>query len=337
MDELITVGISCYNIEAYVARCIESVRAQTHTNLEILIVDDGSTDKTGEICDGFSGTDKRIRVIHKENAGLGSTRNRVIEEARGSYIAFVDGDDYVEPAMYATLLAACREHDAPLAVCRFFEEKEGCPVTKEAGTRKETVLDRDRALTLFVEEDDAIPIRNAAWNKLYRKDVIERFRYPENRLYEDIVVTTKVIAACEKVAFVDTPLYHYIIDRGGSIMNRGVNPRILTDQIPAYREKGAFLRDAGREDLADTHAYLVYKKLLRLYTQTFGQKDGRALRKGLKKEIDRCRTERDRVFGCRIADKHQILRMRLFLIHPALYNLFTVINDSFVHRIRGIT
>lgn len=339
MNTLITIGISCYNIAPYLPRAIDSVRAQTYANLEILIVDDGSTDGSGAVCDEYAQKDDRIRVIHKENEGLGSTRNVVLEEARGTYIAFLDGDDYVEPDMYETMLQAMREADVPLAICRYVEECESAgvsvPVPHDAPSVVQT-LPRDTLLTLYIEEDDRTPIRNAAWNKLYRADLIRQFRYPEHKLYEDMVVTTQVIAACDKAVFVDRPLYHYIIDRGGSIMNRGVNPRIITDQIPAYKEKSAFLRLIGRDDLADTHDYLVYKKLLALYTQTFRQRDGASLRRQLRSEIETCRERMEQIYTCRIADPHQKLRMQLFLTHPALYNVFTAVNDNVIHRIRGI-
>ncbi|MBQ9512378.1 MAG: hypothetical protein IJR58_04225, partial [Lachnospiraceae bacterium] len=197
-------------------------------------------------------------------------------------------------------------------------------------------LSRDEALQRYIEEDEALPIQNAAWNKLYKKELIAPFRYPEHKLYEDMVVTTKVIAASDKVAFVDTPLYHYIIDRGGSIMNRGVNPRIISDQIPAYREKSAFLQSIGKHHLADTHDYLVLKKLLVLYTETFRQADGKQLRRALKEEMATYQNGAERIYNCSIADPHQTLRMKLFFLHPALYNAFTAINNGVLHRIRGI-
>ena len=377
MNELITVGISCYNIERYIARAIESVLKQTHENLEILIVDDGSTDQSGAICDEYAARDNRIRVIHQENAGLGSTRNRVIEEMRGAWVAFVDGDDYVEPDMYETMLRACREYDCDLAVCGYATERDntgGLRATNESwgtGTmthfsagndqpvqcaekrvivpvpadslaaRSTSVLPRDELLTRYIEEDERCPIRNAAWNKLYHRNLIGAFRYPEHRYYEDIVTTTRILAATKKAVFVDRPLYHYIIDRGESIMNRGVNPRIISDQVPAYMDKNAFLSSIGRGDLRNTHEYLMYKKLLELYTQSRRADNGktpeqRKIRDSLREVIGQSKDHVGEIFTSPIATNGQKLKLKLFLTHPVLYNCFTAVNERLIRPARGL-
>lgn len=117
--DLISVIVAVYNIEAYLEKCVRSIREQTYRNLQIILVDDGSTDGCPGLCDRLAGEDDRIQVIHKENGGLSDARNAGTGQALGSYIAFVDGDDWIEKDMYEGLLSAARQFDAPLAVCRY--------------------------------------------------------------------------------------------------------------------------------------------------------------------------------------------------------------------------
>ena len=186
-QELISVVVAVYNIEAYVERCVRSLMAQTYGRLEILLVDDGSTDGSGALCDALAKEDSRIRVLHKENGGLSDARNAGVKIASGSLIAFVDGDDWVEPGMYADLYACIRDFDAPIAVCRYRQIY--LKKTIDGSTSKAVVLEGSEALEQFIAENDAVPLRNAAWNKLYRRELMGELRFPEGKLYEDIVYT----------------------------------------------------------------------------------------------------------------------------------------------------
>ena len=171
-----------------------------------------------------------------------------VKIASGSLIAFVDGDDWVEPGMYADLYACIRDFDAPIAVCRYRQIY--LKKTIDGSTSKAVVLEGSEALEQFIAENDAVPLRNAAWNKLYRRELMGELRFPEGKLYEDIVYTTKLLARADRLVYLDRAEYNYVCEREGSIMGKGLGERIFTDQIPAYREKEAFLRSIGREDLA---------------------------------------------------------------------------------------
>jgi hypothetical protein len=349
--EKITVAVTCYNIRKYIGRCLNSVIRQSWLNLEIIVIDDGSTDGSENICDAFAAADPRIRVIHTENGGPGQARNRAIAASTGAYVAFVDGDDYIEPQMYEIMLAGMKETGADLSVCRYRCVADGSeqaralltdvperPADTTPAELPETDLvqfSRDELLTELVEESDRYPIRNAVWNKLCRRELIGKLRLPAQMYYEDILFTMQLLAGAGSACFIDTPLYNYIIDRKGSIMNQGVNRGILTDQIPAYDAKEAFLSSIGREDLARTHRYLVCKKLLLLYTEARRSKDPekQASLKALEKVI-RTSVKDRRIFSCRIADPHQKLRMDLFQISPLLYDAFMDVNDGLVMPLR---
>ena len=349
-------------------RCLDSVTAQTYTDLDIIIIDDGSTDGSGELCDDYASKDERIRVIHQENAGLGPARNTGIDAAKGEVLAFVDGDDWIFPQMIGTMVDALTQNDAQMAICRYLQvgdgddpeevtgrSEKGVRMTGDAnsdasdGTEdqgrkpRSRLLTRDEALYALVVEDEATVIQNAAWNKIYRREFFfpedgsEILRYPAHR-YEDIVITAKLIARCERAVYIDAPLYAYITDRGGSIMNKSRLEGLLREQIPSYWERDEFLCSIDRKDLADVHDYIVGKKLLELHTA--GRRNGE---KNAVRELDdiirsRYKDRFSKIYdsGDPVVDSHHRLRMRLFLIHPALYDAFTAVNEKLILPLRKL-
>ncbi len=262
---LISVIVAAYNIEAYVERGIRSICAQTYRNLEIIVVDDGSVDETGHICDKMAAEDKRIRVIHKPNGGLADARNVGMAQSTGAYIGFVDGDDWIDPDMYERMLGALLEQQADAAVCRYRQVYRDH--TEDGSVDRAVLFEGQEALQCYVEEREEYAIQNAAWNKLYRREILDGLSFPGGKWYEDILFTTSALARAKRCIYLDTAYYNYIIDREGSIMNAQINLRTFTDLIPAYYEKTKFLQELGREDLARVHDYFFYKRLLLFYAQ----------------------------------------------------------------------
>jgi|GEM_PF-161347 len=372
----ITVIIACYNIEKYIARCIESVMAQTYQNLEILITDDGSTDSSGDICDKYAALDNRIKVFHTKNHGLGPARNYAMDRMSGDFLTFVDGDDYIVPRMYEEMMLAIEEFDSDIAVAAYEcvpdvlksqdridvnndtlkiysnsndanaktqsgDKVSSVTISQNIDTGKEhneelcqtdlAVMDSGELLTALVSEDEKYVVQNCAWNKLYKKELIEDLRFPA-QLYEDIVYTTKLLTKVKKGVVLCDKLYMYVVDRKDSIMNTGVRWEILNHQIPSYKERGEILKKAGRDDLYYIHYYMVYKKLLLLYTQARRSKDfeKKEKMKALAKVIRNARDEFDSLYNCPIAKKGEELRMKLFLMNPFLYDVFMDLNDGIV-------
>lgn len=334
---LISVIIACYNIAEYIGRCLDSVLAQTYENLEIIVVDDGSTDDSGAICDKYATDDSRIKVIHKENQGLGPARNSGMKIATGEYIAFVDGDDFIEPYMYECMMASIKNYNVQLAVCRYREvcsddvyKKEKSPIEHDI-----CIMSRDELLYYLIAEDDSYKIQNAAWNKLYHRDLIANLSFPARR-YEDIVYTTCAFSMAESGVYIDTALYNYVTDRQGSIMNNSSMDSIMNELLVAYKERDEFLNSRGYNGLVYMHDYMVYKKLLLYYTSVRRGKsrDKKAFLQALESQIDKCRASYDEIYKCPIADSHQKLRMDLFLKSPILYNIFMDLNDYIVLPIR---
>ena len=323
----ITVIVSIYNVETYVEKSIQSIQNQTYENLEIILVDDGSTDQSGKICDEYAKMDSRIKVLHKTNGGLSSARNAGVAAATGTYIAFVDGDDWIDPEMYEGMLKAMQTYDADLAICNYKEvSRMG---VKDTSTDNVTVFEGRETLKVFIEEDETYQIQNAAWNKLYKRSLMGDLRFPEGKLFEDIVYTTKLLASSKRAVYVDKAYYNYIFDRSDSIMNSKKVERLLTDQVPAYKEKGEFLLSIGEKELFLIHQYFFYKRMLLHYKEAMEKRPEGY--KSFLKELQKVICEKPICLEAfKGQSKGELVRMRLFTISPSLYYNFTKINETYI-------
>lgn len=217
-NPLISVIVPVYKVEKYLDQCVDSIVNQTYKNLEIILVDDGSPDGCPEMCDDWAKKDSRIKVVHKENGGLGNARNAGLAVSKGEYIGFIDSDDWCEPDMFQELLESSVEFDAPIAVCNAL-------IDWENGWAQERTSFSDGRI--FWERSEIL--RNffnghlTAWacNKLYRRDLIGFLHYPKQP-YEDIPIARNLFTYVEKVAFSGKDSYHYR-QRQGSIVNNGVS------------------------------------------------------------------------------------------------------------------
>lgn len=220
-DKLISIIVPVYNVKNYLEECVNSLMNQTYKELEIILVDDGSTDNSGEICDVVAQTDSRIRVIHKENGGLSDARNIGIMAAKGEFIGFVDSDDWIEPTMYAELYEACNNNDADISICSYYRDYiDKCVVGNRC---KSGVYKRDEAIGLLLE---GIEIQDHAVTKLYRRELWRDVQFPVKKIYEDIRTIYKVILKSSTICVMEKPLYHYR-QRSGSIVRNGFSVKRL--------------------------------------------------------------------------------------------------------------
>lgn len=332
----ISVIVTIYNIKPYLERCVTSIREQTYSNLEIILVDDGSTDGSGAVCDRLAEEDKRIVVIHKQNGGPSEARNVGTKAATGEYIAYVDGDDWIDKKMYQSMLYVLKTYNADIAVCRY-----RCILPqgiKDDSTEKIVVFEGREALKAHIEEEEAYQIQNAAWNKLYRRDFAQEVQFAEGKLYEDIVYTAKLLSKAKRTVYLDKAYYNYVMNREGSIMTAGVSGKTLSDQIPAYFERSKFLVDIGERALAETHDYFVCKRLLLVYTEftrlICHSKEGRSeKRKNLKKlrEVILSLEPRfEAIYRSPVANPNEKKKMEIFLFSPKLYQIAMWLNDRMV-------
>lgn len=232
-EKLISIIVPVYNIKDYVSNCIESIMGQTYHNLEIILVDDGSTDESGEICDRYAERDKRISVLHKENGGLSDARNCALDRVRGDLIAFVDGDDWIHPQMYELMLNVMEQRRADIVTCWF--EREDANFAKHRYTEADLDV---RMLTGAEALSDIETPLVVAWNKLYRKEIFDHIRYPKGKLHEDEYVIHRIFYKCNRVAVIGQPLYFYTI-RGGSIVAQ-MTPNRINDSLEAFADRVRF-------------------------------------------------------------------------------------------------
>ena len=318
MEDLISLIVPVYNVEAYLDRCIHSILKQTYQNLEILLIDDGSTDSSPAKCDAYAAKDSRIKVLHKSNGGLSDARNAGLALAEGAYIGYVDSDDWIEPDMYATLYRACVDNHAQLAVCRYFQEYKDR--TEAGGNGSVVPLAREELLKIYIGGHEDYIIYNSVWSKLYKRELVEGMLFPKGRNSEDIMYTTRAFCRLERAVYVDRCLYHYVLDRDGSIMNASRAERMFGDELPFWREHIACIREMVSPQMADFAAYAFQRRLLFYYIDACNSKNKETASR-LAAEIKADREEMDRIYDTGIVSRGDRLRRKLFLFSPVLYAL----------------
>lgn len=230
---LLSVIVPIYNVDQYVPKCIESIINQTYHNLEIILVDDGSTDRSGLICDRYADIDRRIHVIHKKNGGLSDARNCGLDYASGEVIGFVDGDDWIHSQMYEIMINQLINNDASIVTCNFqqnnmeqFMKPIACNTVKtRLMTGTEGIIDIEIPLVI-------------ACNKIYKCELFNNLQYPVGRLHEDEFVVHKIFHKCDRMVVVDKPLYFYSI-REGSIVSK-LTEKHIEDALSALMDRIEF-------------------------------------------------------------------------------------------------
>lgn len=210
MSALVSVIVPIYKVEQYLESCVESICKQTYTNLQILLVDDGSPDRSGEIADALAKKDSRICVIHKENGGLSDARNVGIDHANGEYITFVDSDDTIHPDMIGCLFATLQKENSDIACCRFIEHYEDEHLSiRDVDLFPVQTLDSVQALKRLFIATSAQEV--VACCKLYRKELFStNIRFPKGKLHEDNFTTYRLFARASKISFLEQEMYFYL-------------------------------------------------------------------------------------------------------------------------------
>lgn len=221
MNNLISVIVPVYNVEKYLERCIDSILNQTYKNLEIILVDDGSTDKSPKICDKYLDRDRRVRVIHKENGGLSDARNTGIQIATGDFISFIDSDDYIDINMYDSMMKILQDNDGDIIECgvkHVYNNKiiESNNIENKSFTSEEAIEE------LILERS----LHQTVWNKIYKKNVIEGLLFEKDKINEDEFWTYKAFSKSNKILSINNKFYYYI-HREDSIMGKGYTVRNL--------------------------------------------------------------------------------------------------------------
>lgn len=234
----ISVIVPVYKVEPYLDKCVSSIVNQTYTNLEIILVDDGSPDNCPDMCDAWAEKDSRIRVIHKTNGGLSDARNAGMAVATGELMAFVDSDDWIAPDMYEHLYQRLTEDNSDIAACGvqmvWENGASSCMLTRE-GSR---VLNQEEAMRAIIEESW---LKQPVWYKLYKTELVRDVLFPVGKYHEDVFWSYQAVGRAKKVSISDHIGYYYF-QRGGSIMGEGYSLKRL-DAVEAKVQRCAYIQE----------------------------------------------------------------------------------------------
>lgn len=262
-SDLISVIVPVYKTEPYLAKCIESILEQTYSNLEIILVDDGSPDNCGNICDEFAKKDSRIVVIHQKNGGLSNARNSALNIAKGNYIGFVDSDDYIASDMFETLFNLAKNHHSNLAMVSFDEVNENDHIINpKQYTNQIQTLDCVHSIKELLIDDK---IQNYVWNKLYHRDLFETIRFPEGKSFEDISIMIEVFEKANGIVYFDSPKYHYL-KRSTSIVNAHSH-KTIEDHVEVLTKRYQYL-EGKYPEIEFYNAYSFFSMMLFFYKNT---------------------------------------------------------------------
>lgn len=255
-EPLVSVIVPCYKVEQYLPNCVESILNQTYNNWEIILVDDGSPDNCGEICDRYALKDCRIKVVHKTNGGLSSARNAGMKIMQGEYVTFLDSDDFLHRDAIQTLVRYAKQYGAQIVQCSFTR---GYETVFPAWNGKEKVDEYDNH-TIFIKFVAKIIV----CGKLYKCELLDDITMPEGIINEDDWTTWKIYYRAKKIVVTNRPLYYYTVNPGSIMSIAKKKPD--TTYYGAYDERIAFFKESGERDLADISHLQFCKSLLLSYS-----------------------------------------------------------------------
>ena len=259
---LISIIIPVYKVEKYLEKCIKSVLDQTYKNLQIILVDDGSPDNCGNICDDYARVDNRIEVIHKANGGLSDARNVGLKAARGEYIGFVDSDDYVSNEMFENMYNILVNNNADVSICNFYTVIDNKNIIKNVDNGIEIYNKLEILKEILLDKK----IQSYAWNKLYKRELFKDIEYPVGKKYEDIGTTFYILEKCNKIVSSGRPEYYYVT-RGDSIVNNNTEETVI-DYISLISDRYDYI-DKKYKELKKYNDYYITKTLITAFTDAY--------------------------------------------------------------------
>jgi len=274
MAELISIVIPIYKVEKYLTKCVDSVRKQSYPELEIILVDDGSPDNSGKICDELAAEDERIKVIHKVNGGLSDARNAGLAAATGDYVAFLDSDDFVDEKMFEILLTNLKKNQADISVCDYLEYWEGDVVPASPLDQSIQVVTNEEALEKLFDRSYAAQVQTVIiTNKLYRRELFsDDIRFPIGKIHEDEFTTYKLIYKAKKVVYTDAKLLYYL-QREDSITGNQFSFNNL-HALDAFKERTRFFEEQGLDKLAALSTQHYLNAIIKYYFLVKGELQG---------------------------------------------------------------
>jgi glycosyltransferase involved in cell wall biosynthesis len=258
--EKISIIAPVYQVEKYIGQCIESVINQTFKNFELILIDDGSKDKSGNICDEYAKRDKRIHVVHTENKGAASARNKGLDLATGKYIAFVDGDDYLAENMLDKLYKVITQENCDVVVCDFLNLHANSD--KDFSLQLSDSKVSGREILSHLKNQKNYGVWTIVWNKLYKKEILKDLRFPEGKYFEDEIFSDQLYLICNEVQVISDVLYYHRVLETSTMNTQKI--RNYLDLIDAFQLRiNLYLENR----LPDDEVYKVLIYMLEPYTK----------------------------------------------------------------------
>lgn len=261
---LISVMVPVYNAKATLDLCVDSILKQTFQDFELLLMDDESTDGSGQLCDAMEQKDSRIHAFHKKNDGVGLARNALLEQAKGEYFCFVDSDDYVSPYYLEILLQMCRSTSSRMAVASYEIRRDGdaCPVWKNDAQTVEVITAQTYYERLYTIHEALYVV---PWGKLYHRSVYDGVRYPAFHRCDDEAVIHQLVKNAEQIAISDAPIYAYYMSKGSVMRQSGFKPALLNGD-DAYQMREEFFKELALPTLQYLNQRTRAASLLEIYS-----------------------------------------------------------------------
>lgn len=316
---LVSVIVPVYNVKEYLDACIASICRQIYKKIEILIVDDGSTDGSEMICDSYLIQDSRIKVIHKENGGLSDARNVGISNASGEYICFVDSDDLVSENYVRSMLEQCEENNADMAVMDAILFEDRLPKVKNSWYETEIWTEKECIREMLLTDKCG----HAACGKLFKREMWRNFRFPKGQIYEDYSTIYKVVAQGCKVIYINVPMYFYR-KRSGSIMNSVVNEKKLSI-LDVSQEVTQFICEYSD----DLRTYAIYRQLV-IYMKALDEiieYDSKKWTEYQMRIVETVKKNKE-IMDCPFVRKSDKLKMKALLINEKFFKILYKIGNG---------
>lgn len=273
--EKISIIVPIYNVEKYLENCVESLIRQTYRNIEIILVNDGSTDSSGKICDVYLAKDDRIKVFHKKNGGLSDARNYGFERSTGNLVSFVDSDDIVAENFIEILYKGVEEKNADIVIATSCNVNETEKSIVNGNSAEYVLVNTPDALEkMYYDSEKYLITFVTAWAKLVKRNIVEKALFPVGKTHEDEFTTYKWYLEAKNIVFINTAIYGYRI-RGNSIMTSSYSPKRL-DAIEAFEERISILKDKNYKSIMDRtyskYFYLLEYNILELLKNNYIEK-----------------------------------------------------------------
>ena len=336
--ELISVIVPIYNVENYLYRCLKSIAQQSYTNFEVILVDDGSSDKSGKICDDFVERDKRFRVIHQVNRGIPFTRNVGLDNVKGKYVSFIDSDDYIHPRMFEILHDAICESDYSCAVCKE-EYVYDYASPREIDTYTSIEYTQHDVIKMMFQRGIKCAKWYYLWNKLFRSDYFKDLRFSNIAYEEDLDLNLRFYMLMNKLIYVDTALYYYMQRRDSITHLNGLKNTIV--KIPARVDYIKYFEKANSEILKNKYISYFLPNFYRMLLQARYNAYGTEYETITEEKVQYALTMTYPIFNNNLYIPYLVKIKRKFdLAFPTYYrisrNMLNSVNSFFIYKYRDL-